>query len=229
MLGRGNAYVWFLAGFAAIAAGFWPTFYGDPRSNDVWHTVHGIASTFWVLLLIAQSILIGRGNRRLHERLGWASVTLFAILITTSGYMIRVELVGIEPFPPSLRLRLVFLDIALLVLFSLIYGLGLALRHKPKLHARLMGSTILIGLGPALGRLYGEHIPQLNGLSGALPWMFWTIDIILLVAILLDLNRRQATWPFPAMLVAFVLIEMGTSWASGDTFAAVARWSGAPI
>ncbi len=229
MLGRGRAYVWFLGGFAAIAAGFWPTFYGDPGSNDVWHTLHGIAATLWVILLIAQSLLIGGNNRHLHERLGWLSAGLFAVLLRTSSYMVWIELVGPEPFPAILRQELVFLDVAFLLLFIVVYALGLLFRHNAKLHARLMGSTILIGLGPALARLYGEHLPQLHGLSGALPWALWTIDAILVGAILLELIRRRFTWPFPAILSAFLLIGAGTSWAAGDTFASVARAAGAPI
>lgn len=229
MPGRGKAYIWFLAGFAAILAGFWPTFYGDPATNDVWHTLHGVASTLWVLLLIVQSFLIGRGNCRLHQRLGWSSLALFALLLVTSAYMVRVELVGAEPFPRELRLQLVFLDVTFLALFTLLYGTGLAFRRRPRLHARLMGSTILIGMGPALARLYAERIPQVKDLSGALPLTFWTIDAILVVAILFELSRRKATWPFPAMLGAFVLIEIGMSWAPGYRFTAIARAAGAPV
>jgi hypothetical protein len=229
MLGRGKAYVWFLAGLAAIAAGFWPTFYGDPGSNDVWHTLHGVAATLWVLLLIAQSMLVGRRNYAMHERLGWLSAGLFGVLLTTSGYMVWIETVGREPFAAGLRQELVFLDVAFLLLFIVVYGLGLVFRRKPQLHARLMGSTILIGLGPALGRLYAEHIPQLHGLSGALPWALFTIDATLIVAIVLELRQRRATWPFPAVLAAFVLIGIGIPWATGSSFGAVLRAAGAPI
>ncbi|QYE34787.1 hypothetical protein KZX46_18915 [Polymorphobacter sp. PAMC 29334] len=229
MARTGSAYIFFLAGFAAILAGFWPTFYGDPASNDVWHTLHGIASTLWVVLLVAQSLLIGRRNHRLHERLGWLSLGLFAVLMATSGYMVWVELVGVEPFPRDLRLSLLFLDVMLLLLFVATYGLGLAYRRQRRLHARLMGSTILIGLGPALGRLYGEQIPALHGLAGALPWMFWTIEAVLVVAIVLDLRGGRLAWPFPAMLAAFVAIQLGSDWAAGPTFAALARTAGAPI
>jgi hypothetical protein len=229
MLGRGRAYIWFLGGLAAIVAGFWPSFYGDPASNDVWHTLHGVAATLWVLLLIAQSILIGRSHRQLHERLGWLSAGLFAALIITSSYMVWRELIGPEPFPAVIRQQLVFLDMAFLLLFIAVYSLGLVYRRTRKLHARLMGSTILIGMAPALTRLFGENIPQLHGLAGALPWSLWAVDAILLVAILLEWGRRQITWPFPAMLAAFVAIELGSSWASGATFAGIARASGAPI
>jgi hypothetical protein len=229
MLGQGKAYVWFLAGLAAIAAGFWPTFYGDPGSNDVWHTVHGVAATLWVILLVAQSVLIGRGSRSLHERLGWTSAALFGVLLVSSGYMVWIELSGREPFPAALRQELVFLDVAFLLLFTAIYAFGLVFRRQPRLHARLMGSTILIGLGPALGRLYGEHIPQLHGLSGALPWSLWTIDTVLIAAILLEVRRHRIAWPFPAVLTAFVLIGLGMSWASSDVFRTVLRAAGAPI
>ena len=83
MLGRGKSYIWFLAGLLAIAVGCWPSFYGDPLSNDAWHIAHGVAATLWVLLLITQSLLIGRGNRRLHERHGILPATMMPR--TTSG------------------------------------------------------------------------------------------------------------------------------------------------
>jgi len=182
-----------------------------------------------VLLLIAQSLLIGRHNRRLHETLGWSSVGLVAFLLITSAYMVWIELVGEEPFPTALRLKLVFLDVALLTLFVAAYAMGLINRRRPAIHARLMGSTLLVGLGPALGRLYAQQIPAVDGLAGAIPWMFWTIEAILVAAIAMDVARGKVHWPFPAMLAAFVLVQIGMNWASGPTFAAVARSAGAPI
>lgn len=229
MTKRGGAYIWFLAGLAAIVAGFWRTFFGDPLSNDVWHTAHGIASTLWVLLLIAQSLLVGRGQHRWHRRLGWASPGLVAILVGTSSYMVWVELVGDPDFPRDLRLTLVFLDIGFLLMFVGAYAAGLWFRRERRLHARLMGSTILIGLGPALGRLYAQQIPAAHGLAGALTWALWTIEAILVVAVLLELRRGRALWPFPTMLVAFVALQAGSVWATGDTFAAMARSAGAPV
>jgi hypothetical protein len=229
MAKRGGAYIWFLAGLAAVVAGFWRTFFGDPLGNDAWHAAHGIASTLWVLLLIAQSLLVGRGYHQWHRRLGWASLGLVTILVGTSAYMIWVELVGDPDFPRDLRLSLVFLDIGLILLFVAAYAAGLWFRRDRRVHSRLMGSTILIGLGPALGRLYAQRIPAVHGLAGALPWALWTIEAILAVAVLLELRRGRALWPFPAMLVAFVAIQAGTVWATGDMFAAIARSAGAPI
>jgi hypothetical protein len=63
-----------------------------------------------------------------------------------------------------------------------------------------MGSTILIGLGPALGRLYAQQIPAAHRLAGALTWALRTIEAILVVAVLLELRRGRSLWPFPAML-----------------------------
>jgi uncharacterized membrane protein YozB (DUF420 family) len=229
VVGRGKAYLLFLIGLAAIVAGFWRTFFGDPLSNDGWHTLHGIASTLWVLLLIAQSLLIGRGNVRIHRRLGWASIALVVLLVGTSSYMVWIELTGDAGFPRDLRLSLVFLDVAFLILFVTMYGLGLAYRRNRRLHSRLMGSTILIGLGPALGRLYAQQIPALHGLAGGLTWTFYTIEAVLVIAILLDLRGRRLSWPFPVALAAFGAIEAGSVWATGDSFAAIARAAGAPV
>lgn len=229
MGGRGRSYILFLVGLAAIVAGFWPSFFSNPSSNDAWHIVHGVAATLWVVLLISQSFLVGRGNRQWHERLGWLSLCLFATLLVTTGYMIWVEVTGPEPFPAFVRQALVFLDILFLILFIALYALGLAFRRTRWLHGRLMGSTLLIGLGPALVRLYGQHIPQLGGMSGAVLLTFGTIEAILVVAIILAFRRGLSVRPFPELLAAFVLIQIGLPWAMGSTFASWLRTAGSPI
>jgi len=229
MAKRGRAYIWFLIGLAAIVAGFWRTFFGDPFSNDAWHIVHGVASTLWVFLLIAQSLLVGRGYHRLHRRLGWASLGLVVTLVGSSCYMVWIELRGDPDFPRDLRLSLVFLDVGFLALFIAAYAAGLWFRRNRALHARLMGSTILIGLGPALGRLYAQQIPAAHGLAGALTWALWTIEAVLALAILLELRNDRVRWPFPTMLAMFLAIQVGAVWATGDTFAGLARAVGAPI
>jgi hypothetical protein len=143
--------------------------------------------------------------------------------------MVWIELTRDPDFPRDLRLSLVFLDVGFLVLFVATYAAGLLLRHDRPLHSRLMGSTMLIGLGPALGRLYAQQIPAAHGLSGALAWAFWTIEAVLIIAILLELRRGPPLWPFPFMLIAFALIQLGSIWATGNQFAALARLAGAPV
>jgi hypothetical protein len=229
MLGRGRAYIWFLAGLATILAGFWPSFYSAPLGNDGWHIAHALAATAWVLLLIAQSLLIGRGRWSLHRRLGWTSLGLFAALLVTTAYMVWVEVRGPQPFPATVRQQLVFLNLAFLLLFIVVYGLGLARRRTPVLHARLLGSTILIGIGPALARLYAQHVPQAGGLAGGLVWTMWTIEAILLAAILLALGRHRSVRPFPELLAAFLLIHVGMAWSAGPVFAGLLRAAGSPI
>ncbi|MBA2935419.1 hypothetical protein HZF05_15135 [Sphingomonas sp. CGMCC 1.13654] len=229
MAERGKAWIGFLIGLAAIVAGFWKTFIGDPLSNDRWHTLHGIVSLLWVVLLITQSLLIRGGRHGLHRQLGWASLALVVLLLGSSSYMVYVETVGDPDFPRDLRLTLIFLDVVFLLLFAVIYGLGLAFRRRRRLHARLMGSTILIGLGPALGRFYAEYVPAAHGLAGGLRWTMWTIEAVLVVAILLELRQGRPLWPLPAMLGVFVALQVGMGWATGDSFAAIARAAGAPV
>ena len=229
MSGLGRSYILFVAGLAAIVAGFWPSFFGNPLSNDAWHIFHGVAATLWVLLLITQSFLIGRGNRRWHERLGWLSLGLFATLLVTTGYMIWVEVTGPEPFPAFVRQALVFLDVLFLILFIGLYALGLTSRRTSRLHARLMGSTILIGLGPALVRLYGQYLPKSWGMSGAVLLTFGTIEAILIAAIALAFRRGRSVQPFPGLLASFVLIQIGLPWAMGSTFAGMLRATGSPV
>ena len=59
----------------AVFVGFAPTFYlrgsfVQTRPMSVLLHVHGIVFSAWVTLFLVQSLLIARGSRRLHQRLG---------------------------------------------------------------------------------------------------------------------------------------------------------------
>src|SRR5262245_12341784 len=65
-----HAHWYFLALFAVILAGFWPTFVRPlhGRGHSVWGTLHGLTASLWYVGLIAQSWLISRGQVVWHRR-----------------------------------------------------------------------------------------------------------------------------------------------------------------
>ena len=74
-----------------------------------------------------------------------------------------------------------------------------------------------------------QTLPALHGLAGGLTWTFYTIELVLVVAILLELLGKRLAWPFPALLATFLAIHAGTVWATGEGFASIARAAGAPV
>src|ERR1700735_3405902 len=66
-----------------VFAGFAPTFYlrgsfTQTRPISVLLHVHGIVFSAWVSFFLIQTLLIARGARRLHQRLGWVGAGLRA-------------------------------------------------------------------------------------------------------------------------------------------------------
>jgi hypothetical protein len=66
-----------------VFAGFAPTFYlrgsfAQSRPMSVLLHVHGIVFSTWVSFFLVQTLLVARGSRRLHQRLGWIGAGIAA-------------------------------------------------------------------------------------------------------------------------------------------------------
>jgi hypothetical protein len=194
-------------GFGAIlaitVAGFWPSFFSDPLSNDTAHIIHGTAATGWLLLLMLQSWLIATRRHRLHKTLGRWSPLLVAVLIGAAVQMVHTMLTG--PMPANIALMLAASDICGLMLFVALYGAALYFRRTRALHSRLMGTTVLVGVPPAIGRLLPAGPGWAGSFYGRVSLSYIFIEIVLLALIANDARRAQLRWPFPAALAAFAL------------------------
>ena len=60
-----------------------------------------------------------------------------------------------------------------------------------------------------------QTLPALHGLAGGLTWTIYTIELVLVVAILLELLGKRLAWP---------CMEIGRQDASGDGESAAAAW-----
>src|ERR1700749_728675 len=66
-----------------VFAGFAPSFYlrgafhPDHELSVLLH-VHGLVFSAWIVLFLVQSLLIAKGSRRVHQRLGWFAVAVAA-------------------------------------------------------------------------------------------------------------------------------------------------------
>jgi hypothetical protein len=69
-----------------VFAGFAPSFYlrgaFQPGSNlSILLHIHGAVFSTWIILFLIQPILIARGSRALHRRLGWLAVAIAAAMV----------------------------------------------------------------------------------------------------------------------------------------------------
>jgi hypothetical protein len=210
-----------LLAIAVTFAGFFPSFFSNPASLDALHLVHGVSSFGWLLLVLAQASLIRLRKFAWHRAIGWSSLALFAILVVTSWQMVGIMLSGASGMPFELAKLLAFSDLATLPLFVVLYAGALWMRRDRHVHSRLVSSTVLVGMIPALGRLLAGTIPALGGLAGALHLTYWLVLAILAVAIVADWRARRLRWPFPfgfawfAMTYAVLFPLSASSWFDG--------------
>jgi hypothetical protein len=194
-----------LLAIAVALVGFFPSFFSNPTSLDALHLVHGVSSFAWLLLVLVQASLIRARNYKLHRTLGWSSLALFVVLVATSWRMIGVMLSGASGMPFDLAKLLALSDLATLPLFIVFYGAALWLRRDRHVHSRLISATVLVGMIPALGRLFAQGIPALGGLSGALHPTYLAVLAVLAAAIWSDWRAGRLRWPFLLAFAWFAL------------------------
>jgi len=173
---------------AVVFIGFAPSFYlrdyvHVPRPNPTLTPMvmlHGLAFTTWMLIFLAQTLLVSAGRRDLHIRLGQAGMVLAALLVPLM-YMVSVGQVARANQPPfATPLGWTAVPLFIIPPFALLVGLGWRNRRSPQAHKRLMLGAALLMMDPAIGRLplgppVVETFAVLNLLSllAFLPLLWW--------------------------------------------------------
>jgi hypothetical protein len=188
--------VWgLIAAFAIMVAGFWPSFFSNPAQNDLLHTVHGTLAAGWMLILILQAWLMATGRVRIHHWIGRLSIVWVIALLVTAVKIVLFSLsaTGDRALPMPWRPILALIDLPSLVLFTGLYASAIwcAFKRKVDDHYRLMISTVIVVIVPALGRLLA---PVFHGLMPALHPTFWLCEGTCGALILYDFVLRRRTY-----------------------------------
>jgi hypothetical protein len=217
-----------LFGLALIA--FWPMYLsrlpgGGPGPAINLHThVHAVVMTLWFGLLIVQPFLIKSGRRELHRTLGMLSLGLAPFIAMSGVVMAHMALArdaaDLTHAAPSL-----YLSLAMTAWFAVSYGLAMAYRKHPPVHARLMICTNLALIDPIVGRILPFYFAPF-----ANPLHYQAISFALSgaglgILIVAERRQRQGRTVFPAMLGVTVLVYgLWFTLAQSSSWLVVARW-----
>jgi hypothetical protein len=189
-----------------VFAGFAPTFYlrgsfTQTRPMSVLLHVHGVVFSAWVSFFLVQTLLIERGSRHLHQRLGWigAGIGAAMVILVTAAVIEQLRRVNGFP-PPPLALALSAFDI---VLFAILVGAALYLRKRSDWHKRLMLSATIVLLGAPMFR-FVIHLIGRSDMAEVSIVSTLLVDAFFLPCFAYDLLTRRRI--HPAYLVALVLI-----------------------
>jgi hypothetical protein len=220
-------YTWAaIAAIVVVFAGFARTFYlklafGTPALPLLLH-LHGIVMTSWFVLFLVQARLVVTGNTRIHRRLGVLGALLAAtvVVVGTTVAIHGARLGHAPPGPPPL----VFLIVPLgdMLVFTILIGCALWLRHRSDVHKRLMVLACIGILTAAAARIPPASLPAgtavIAGLSA-------TVAMVL-ACVAYDTIRNRRLHPAFGWGGALVIVSWPLRLALSDTPAwlNVATW-----
>jgi hypothetical protein len=189
-----------------VFAGFAPTFYlrgsfTQTRPMSVLLHAHGIVFSAWVSFFLVQTLLIARGSRRLHQRLGWIGTGIAAamVILVTAAMVEQLRRVNGFP-PPPLALALSIFDI---IVFAALVGAALYYRKRPDWHKRFMLSATIILLGAPMFRFI-IHFVGIGDMAKVSIVSTLLVDAFFLPCFAYDILTRRRI--HPAYLIALALI-----------------------
>jgi hypothetical protein len=139
-----------------VFAGFAPSFYlrsafqPDHELSILLH-VHGLVFSAWIVLFFVQALLIAKGSRRLHQRLGWLAVGVAAaMLLLVAGATVEQMRRGLPVEDAATALSLNSIGA---IMFGVPFICAVYYRKRPDWHKRLMLCATLGLLGAPILRL----------------------------------------------------------------------------
>jgi len=139
-----------------VFAGFAPSFYlrssfhPDHELSILLH-VHGLVFSAWIILFLVQTILIAKGSRSLHQRLGWFALGVAVTMLLLVGAATAEQMRRGVPIEEAAT------DISLNLFGAVMFGVPLVAaiyyRKRPDWHKRFMLCATLGLLGAPILRL----------------------------------------------------------------------------
>ena len=176
-----------LAGLLVTFVGFFLTYTKPVVTGDYagpwWGHIHGALALAWVLLIIAQTQLVGR-NIQLHRKLGLVA-TLVIPLWFASTVAIYREVAQMQIAQGNLDAAVTNIigSLASPLLVMILVGFALALRKRPQAHKRLMFVATVLMLWPAWAR-WRNYFPDPDPLFNV--FGFWIALAPILIAMVRD-------------------------------------------
>ena len=202
-----RSWPWFAGFLLMTLVAFWPSYLSPagPVASGYTH-FHAFTATLWMLLLIAQPLLVRTRRLAWHRTLGRVSYVLGPVVVLSFVLLAHSRMQGLSGERYVLQTYILYLQVSLALVFALSYGLGVATRRKAALHARFMVCTGLTLIDPVVIRMmfWAAPVPTWN-----YQWFtFGLTDLVLVLLIVLERQSRVGRGVFPAMLVVFVLSQV---------------------
>jgi hypothetical protein len=204
---------------------FWPTYVSVPLGSSSGYThAHAVTATLWMLVLIAQPMLIKLRRLPLHRAVGRTTYVIAPLVVLSILLLAnhRIRYAPTAAYP--IQAYILYLQLSLAAMFAALYALGVRHRRRTRVHARLMVCTALTLVDPIAIRVlfWIDATPSWN-----YQWLtFGLTDALLLALAWADRRhpegRRLLLW----VLAAFVATQLPAllGFTGSAAWQAFARW-----
>lgn len=170
------------------------------RLSSLWVQAHAVAFSCWILLFLAQTILVASGRRDIHRKLGVVGLLLACIMIGLA-LISAIGAFWISPPRPIIDHVMLYVVVHVdMFMFAGFVTAGLLLRNRPETHKRLMFLATV-----ALLDAVTERLPGIARISPQAHYVL--LDLFVIAGIAYDLMSMRRVNPayIWGALVIFIL------------------------
>jgi hypothetical protein len=192
--------LFYAALFALTLAAFWPSYIAvAPSSLSSYHHLHAATSTAWLVLLIAQPMLVLSGRIATHRTVGKASYVLMPLVLLTFIGLAHSMMQGKSGTDLEIEVFLAYVRLVGGASVAIFYALAVIYRRNTPIHARLMLCTGLPLIEPVANRL---GLRMLNDWSFNYQYIsFGFMALVLLSCMWVERRSSSGRVVFPLVLV----------------------------
>jgi uncharacterized membrane protein YozB (DUF420 family) len=179
--------------------------------------LHAAAFMAWIVLLMAQSLLIRTGRRQLHRRLGVAAIALAAVMLVLGPAVAiaiqRTQLTLPHPSPVFGNPAFLAVQLGGMIDFAILAGAGLLLRRQPSAHRRLMllATLAISDAGFARWTALWLHRTMAPGFWADFAGDYAANDALIVVLGVYDLVTRRRLHPVWVVGASYMFISQLTA------------------
>lgn len=208
--------------FAGFARSYYLRAFFATQALPLLVHVHGALMTLWLVLFLAQVSLVAAHRTDVHRRLGIFGAVLAVLLVIagiTTAFVAAARDVHDQARSPG-TLMFLGLGAADLIVFAVLVGTAVVLRHRPDFHKRLMLLAALSVVPPGIGRI------PIDFVQGNVPVTLGLTDVLVVVVVVIDTARNHRLHPALGWGALLVIISLWLAWFGARThaWASFATW-----
>lgn len=174
-----------------------------PTAPPVVH-LHGIVLFGWMVLLMAQTSLVGARNVTLHRSLGTFGIALGTAVVFMGAIITLLGAMGGRAHPGANYYHGIYLGIMAVAGFALLFTLAIRNARRPEVHRRLVLLAMLPLLPPGIHRFYMVPLALKQFPIAA---MYMTLDAMAVAILVQEWRSTRRVGGYTVLGVAWLLAQ----------------------